>query len=92
MMTCQEEELDSVEQMQIPVRQVMLHLAECQIRCNEMWEAAPDCKVPTLQLCFSHQTRCSGTKVGPFCSKRAENRPHGRDAKYPTQHMNCTAW
>jgi hypothetical protein len=40
MMTCQEGELDSVEQMQIPAKQVMLHLAECQIRCNEMWEAA----------------------------------------------------
>jgi len=44
-----------------------------------MWEAATDCKVPTLQLCFLHETRYSGTKAGPFCSKRAENRPHGKD-------------
>lgn len=45
-----------------------------------MWEAVrPSYEVPTLQLCFLHQTRYYGTKVGPLCSKRAENRPHGKD-------------
>jgi hypothetical protein len=81
MMTCQEGELDSVEQVQIPVRQVMLHLAECQIRCNEMWEAALRLKGSDAPIVFFasdpmlwHQS----------CSKRAENRPHGRDADYLT--------
>lgn len=46
-----------------------------------MWEAAPDCWVPAPQLCFLHETRYSGTRVGPFCSKRAENRRHGKDTE-----------
>jgi hypothetical protein len=47
-----------------------------------MQKAAPDCEDPTLQLCFLHQTRDSGTRVGPFCPKRAENRPRGKDTDY----------
>jgi hypothetical protein len=43
-----------------------------------MWAAAHECCVPVLQLCVLHETRYSGTSVGPFCSKRAENRPRQR--------------
>lgn len=39
-----------------------------------MWAAAPECWVPVLQLCVLHETRYSGTRGGPSCSKRAENR------------------
>lgn len=57
-----------------------------------MWEAAPDCEVPTLQLCFLHQTRYSGTKVGPLCSKRAEKRPHGKDTDGRSYRKMCLLW